>query len=273
MGDDMDTEAEDTQDPTSNAAPDLIDLQNPVLSLARPSCDITSPAPAEEFILLDDSEDQSYIQCSQVSTKRICVLPPRNRMIMSPVMEASIVLPTALRSPYVPHEELPPIYSFIYSRDPPTDAATYPTKATLPSTETSPRVHMIEPVDAKGSQLADTDHTPSLRSVYEAASVQPLSCCHAIQTRRRTRAATQGNAPDTVTSTSGPVHGTNIFTEKFVMILEPFQLIFRTDEITGMTVLAILNSNNEYLDENEGVAQPIMNAGGVEVVAECQSHQ
>jgi len=66
----MDTEAEDTQNPTSDTAPDLIDLQDPVLSPAGPSCDVTSPATAEEFIVLDESEDQSYISCFQVSTKK-----------------------------------------------------------------------------------------------------------------------------------------------------------------------------------------------------------
>jgi len=96
-GDSMDTEAEDTRDPTSDAALDLIDLQDPVSSPAGPSCEVTSPATAEEFLVLDDSEDLSYILCSQVSTKRIYVLPPRNRMIISPVMNASILLPAVLR--------------------------------------------------------------------------------------------------------------------------------------------------------------------------------
>jgi len=57
------------------------------------------------------------------------------------------------------------------------------------------------------------------------------------------------------------------------MILESFQLILRTRDITGMTVPAILNSNNEHLDENEGFAHRIMNAGSAEVAVECQSHK
>jgi len=36
------------------------------------------------------------------------------------------------------------------------------------------------------------------------------------------------------------------------MIFEPFQLILGTGDITGMTVPAILNPNNEHLDESEG---------------------
>jgi len=94
MGDDMDTKAEDKQDPTSDAAPNLLDLQDPVPSSAGPSCEVISPATAKEFIVLDDSEDLSYILCSQISTKRKYVLPPQNRMIMSPVMDVSIVLST-----------------------------------------------------------------------------------------------------------------------------------------------------------------------------------
>jgi len=38
-----------------------------------------------------------------------------------------------------------------------------------------------------------------------------------------------------------------------------------------MTVPAILNPNNEHLDEAERVAQRIMNAAGAEVALECQS--
>jgi len=72
---------------------------------------------------------------------------------------------------------------------------------------------------------------------------------------------------------SGPVHRSDVFTGKFVMILEPFQLILGMGDITGVTVPAILNPNNERLDESEGVAQRIMNAGGAELALECQSHK
>jgi len=97
-GDSMDTEAKDTLDPTSDAAPDLMGLQDLVPSPAGPSCKVTSPATADKFIVLDDSEDHSYISCSQVSTKPIYVLPPRNWMILSPVMDGAYSTPLTLRT-------------------------------------------------------------------------------------------------------------------------------------------------------------------------------
>jgi len=93
----------------------------------------------------------------------------------------------------------------------------------------------------------DVDHTPTMKRVFETASIQPLSCCHAIQTRRHTRAAAQETPVDKSTVPSGPVHQSSEFTEKFVMIIEPFQLIVGAGDITGMTVPAILSPNNELL--------------------------
>jgi len=83
MGDDTDNETEDPDDHTVDTDPVLIALRDPGSSSSSPSCEITSPpTTVKEFIVLDDSEDQSYIQCSQISTKRIYVQPPKNKMIM-----------------------------------------------------------------------------------------------------------------------------------------------------------------------------------------------
>jgi len=99
----------------------------------------------------------------------------------------------------------------------------------------------------------DNVDTPTLKPVFDAASAQPASCYYAIQTRRKTRAAAQRSAAQTVTPPSVPAHGLDVFTEKFVMIFKPFQLILGTGDITGMTVPAILSPNNEYLDKAKGV--------------------
>jgi len=133
----------------------------------------------------------------------------------------------------------------------------------------------VDPLQSGGTYPGPTemDHTPTIKRVFETASILPLSCCHAIQTRRRTRAATQGTPVDKGTVLSGPVHQNSEFTEKFVMIIEPFQLIVGAGDITGMTVPAILSPNNEHLDESEGVAQRIIRAGGTELALECQSQK
>jgi len=57
------------------------------------------------------------------------------------------------------------------------------------------------------------------------------------------------------------------------MMLDPFRLILGKGDITGMTMRAILNPNNEHLDESEGIARRIMDAGGAELALECQSHK
>jgi len=57
------------------------------------------------------------------------------------------------------------------------------------------------------------------------------------------------------------------------MVFEPFQLVVGMGNITGMMVPAILNPNNELLDESEGVSQRIVDAGSVEVAMECQKHK
>jgi len=57
------------------------------------------------------------------------------------------------------------------------------------------------------------------------------------------------------------------------MMIEPFKLIVRAGDITGMTVPAIFSPNNEHLDESEGVAQRIISAGGAELALECQIHK
>jgi len=334
--DDRDNEAEDTDHHTADTAPVLIDLRDPCPSSSSSSYEITSPPTVEEFIVLDDSEDQSYIQCSQISTKRIYVQPPRNRMIMSPIMDCSIILPPVIHSPYVPHEDFRPNSPLSKQRNPPPDADSDNTDTALRFAENSQCFHMSEQVHSGGSEGAETldtgsvhgnhtparttaidvsntwsittsppdakgaaplptsslkntiqppyhtidyatlvalqsaacpniqpsttedlskscgidpgptdvDHTPTKQQVFHAASIQPLSCCQAIQAGKRTRAATLGTPVDKVTVLSGPVHQSNEFTEKFVMIIEPFQLIVGAGDITGMTVPAILNPNN-----------------------------
>jgi len=144
--------------------------------------------------------------------------------------------------------------------------------ATCANIHSSKMVHKLQ---AGGTDPGptDVDHTPTMKWVFEAASIQPLSCCHAIQTRRLTRAATRETPVDKVTVPSGPVHQNSEFTEKFVMIIEPFQLIVGAGDITGMTVPAILSPNHEHLDESEGVAQRIISAGGAELALEFQSHK
>jgi len=97
--DDTNREAEDTDDHAADTKPVLIDLWDLGSSSSSPSCEITSPP---------DSEDQSYTQCSQISTKRIYVHTPRNKMIMSPIINVSIILPPVIHSPYVPHEDFRP---------------------------------------------------------------------------------------------------------------------------------------------------------------------
>jgi len=72
---------------------------------------------------------------------------------------------------------------------------------------------------------------------------------------------------------SGPVYQKSEVVEKFVMITEPFQLIVGAWDITGMTLPAILSTNNDHLDESEKVAQRIISAGGAELAMECQSHK
>jgi len=75
----------DTPTDTEAAAFTLVDLQD-ILSppdKLETQRGLSSGSP-EEFIVLDDSEDTSYILCSQVSTKRLCVLPPLNKQTPSP---------------------------------------------------------------------------------------------------------------------------------------------------------------------------------------------
>jgi len=152
----------------------------------------------------------------------------------------------------------------------PYETIAYDTYTALQFAENSQCVPTEEQTDTADPKPVDKVDTPTLKPVFDAASAQPLSCFYAIQTRRKTRAAAQKSAAHTVTSPSGPAHGLDVFTDKFVMILEPLQLILGAGDITGMTVPAFLSPNNEYLDEAKGVAQRIINAGGPETALECQ---
>jgi len=171
----MESEAKYTRDPTGDAALALIDLQDLVPSPAGPNSEVTSPATAEEFIVLDDSEDPSYILCSQVSTKRIYVLPPRNRIIMSPVMDVSVSLPTVLHTPV---EVFHPTSLLIDTRDSSSDTVVYDTDTTLRVAKNSKRFYMGQTADTVDTEPVDTADTPILKQVFEAAFVQPLSCWH-----------------------------------------------------------------------------------------------
>jgi len=135
--DDTDHEAEDTNDHAADTEPIQINLRDPGSSSSSPSCEITSPPTVEEFIVLDDSEDQSYIQCSQISTKRIYVQPPRNKMTMSPIIGVSIILPPVIHSPYVPHEDFRPNSPLNKRRDPPPNADSDNTDTALHFAENS----------------------------------------------------------------------------------------------------------------------------------------
>jgi len=82
----------------------------------------------------------------------------------------------------VPHEDFRPTFPLSDTRDKLPDTAGYDTDTALRFAENSQCFHMSEPVDRVDSEPVDTDHTPTLKRVFEATSVQPLSCCHAIQT-------------------------------------------------------------------------------------------
>jgi len=98
----------------------------------------------------------------------------------------------------------------------------YDTNTTIQSAENSPCVPTEKQMHTADPKSVDQVDTPTLKPVFDAASALPLSCCYAIQTQRKTRADAQESAVHTVTPPSVPVHGRDVFTEKFVMILEPF---------------------------------------------------
>jgi len=161
-GDDTDNEAEDTDDHAADTEPVLIDLRDPCSSSSSLSCEITSPPTVEEFIVLDDSEDQSYIQCSQISTKRIYVQPPRNKMIMSPIIDVSIILPPVIHLPYVPHEDFRPNSPLSNQSDPPPDAERGNTDTALRFAENIQYFYMSEQADSGGSEGAENMDTGSV---------------------------------------------------------------------------------------------------------------
>jgi len=73
-----------------------------------------------------------------------------------------------------------------------------------------------------------------------------------------------------VTTTGGPGNVDDTFTEKLRMALTPFQLILGTRNITGIKVQAILNPNNENLDESTDISQQICDTGGGPMAREFQ---
>jgi len=160
-GDNTDNEAEDTDNHNADTEPVLIDLRDPCSS-SSPSCEITSPPIVEEFIVLDDSEDQSYIQCSQISTKRIYVQPPRNKMIMSPIMDVSIILPPVIHSSYVPHDDFRPNYPLSKQRDPPLHEDSDNTDTALRFVENSQCFYLSQQADSGGSEKAEKIDTGSV---------------------------------------------------------------------------------------------------------------
>jgi len=112
-----------------------------------------------------------------------------------------------------------------------------------------------------------------LQSVFEAASVQPLGCCRAIQTCRRVRTNLEATDLQTATTTHGPEKTDSAFNEKLVMAMPLVQLILGTGDITGMKTHAILNPNNANLDEYTNISQQICDAGGRILARESQGLQ
>jgi len=194
-------------------------------------------------------------------------------MIMSPAIDVSIARSTTSSLTNAQLEVFLAQSPLAQTKEFPYETIAYDTYTALQFAENSQCVPTEEPTDTADPELVDKVHTPTLKPVFVAASAQPLSCCYAIQTRRKTRAAAKECAAHTVTSLSVLAHGLDVFTEKFVMILEPFQLILEIGDITGMTVPAILSPNNEYLDEAKGVAQRIINAGGPKIALKCQGQK
>jgi len=167
-----------------------------------------------------------------------------------PLKDASLILPTALR------------LSGIHS-----DSAQSPTQPS--DVEDSTQLHTPDHYVAIS---ADTMDTSSLKTVFEVAFEQPLSCCHSMQTRKITRTAVEPADVVTDTSASAPVDMGYIFVEKFVLALTPFQVILATGNITEMTVQAIANPNTEHLDCSVGILQEIADAGRTDFAQECRSH-
>jgi len=115
------------------------------------------------------------------------------------------------------------------------------TKATTREKEDEVATTIHMPTEASNSvEVKRTTESP-LRSVFEVAFVQPLSCCRAIQTRRRARAALEATDLQNTTTTHEPEKADSTFIEKLVMAIPPFQLRLGTGDITGIKVQAILS--------------------------------
>jgi len=111
-----------------------------------------------------------------------------------------------------------------------------------------------------------------LKTVFEVAFEQPLSCCHSIQTKKRTRTALETTDVVTDLLASWPVNMGDTIVEKFVVALTPFQVILGTGNITEMTVRSITNPNTEHLNCSTGISKKIADAGGTAIALECGSH-
>jgi len=112
----------------------------------------------------------------------------------------------------------------------------------------------------------------SLKTVLEVTFEQPLSCCYSIQTRNRTRTALATTDVVADLSASGPLDMGDVFVEKFVLALTPFQVILGTGNITEMTVQSIANRNTEHLHCSIGISKQIADAAGAPLLQEFRGH-